>query len=141
MGAMEEPPSRDFKKNRNMSTNSHNGPLTINVPSPNQGYIPPTPGHVINSPTVNNMQQMQQINANMLPPTNPKMNGQYTEPQTPKTSAGVKIGDDHRLIIEGVKLAMDLIESKLPNHMGYAHLILTRTLAIIAEMSNRTNRK
>jgi hypothetical protein len=36
---------------------------------------------------------------------------------------------------------MEVIESKLPNHMGYAHLLLTRTLSILNELSNKTNRK
>jgi len=36
---------------------------------------------------------------------------------------------------------MELIESKIPNHMGYAHLLLTRTLALISEMGNRISRR
>lgn len=42
------------------------------------------------------------------------------------------MSEDHKLVIEGVKLSMELIESKIPNHMGYAHLLLTRTLALVA---------
>ena len=51
------------------------------------------------------------------------------------------MSDDHKLIIDGVKLSLELIESKIPNHMGYAHLLLTRTLALLAEMTNRASRK
>jgi hypothetical protein len=36
---------------------------------------------------------------------------------------------------------MELIDSKLPNHMGYAHLLLTRVLTILAEISSRKPRK
>ena len=119
-----------------MSTNSHgngknghNGHLTINLPS-STGFNSPQQSPMLNSPTVPSVQSP--VNPNMLQPTNNKLNGtQYSEPQTPKSANFVRIGEDHRLIIEGVRLSMDLIESKLPNHMGYAHLLLTRTLAMI----------
>lgn len=85
---------------------------------------------MLNSPTVPSAHSP--VNPNMLQPTNNKLNGtQFTEPETPKSANFVRIGEDHKLIIEGVKLSMDLIESRLPNHMGYAHLLLTRTLAMI----------
>lgn len=138
MGTVDEPPQpRDFKKNRNMSTNSHNGPLTINIPS----YSSPNPNQAINSPTMPNSK------AHLQSPPNPnllssKSNGQYsTEPVTPKSPTYFRMSEDHKLIIEGVKLSMELIESKIPNHMGYAHLLLTRTLALISEMTNRTSRR
>lgn len=46
-----EEPMRDFKKNRNMSTNSNNGnqvPININI-SPNVGFMPPQQ-QMMNSP-------------------------------------------------------------------------------------------
>ena len=52
-----------------------------------------------------------------------------------------RAGEDHRLVIEGVRLAMEIIESKLPNHMGYAHLLLTKTLGLLAEAAGRCSRK
>ena len=122
-----------------MSTNSHNGPLTINIPS----YSSPNPNQMINSPTMPNSKAHVQS-----PPPNPnllgsnKSNGQYlTEPVTPKSPSYSRMSEDHKLIIEGVRLSMELVESKIPNHMGYAHLLLTRTLAIVAEMTNRTSRR
>lgn len=137
MGAVDEPPTRDFKKNRNMSTNSHStnhsGPsLTINLPN-SGGYSSPQHSPMLNSPTgPSNPISQAPVNPNMLQPTNNKLNGtQFSEPQTPKSPTVTRIGDDHRLVIEGVRLAMDLIESRLPNHMGYAHLLLTRTLTIL----------
>lgn len=121
-----------------MSTNSHStnhsGPsLTINLPS-SVGYNSPQQSPMLNSPTAPSNPIIQTpVNPNMLQPTNNKLNGtQYSEPQTPKSPTIIRIGDDHRLVIEGVRLAMDLIESRLPNHMGYAHLLLTRTLTILS---------
>lgn len=140
LGSSEEAP-RNFKKDRNMSANHQNGPLTINLPN-STGYSPQTHNQMLNSPTVPNVPHQIQ-NPNMLQPTNNKINGtQYSsEPQTPKSPTIVKVGEDHRLVIEGVRLAMDLIDSKLPNHMGYAHLLLTRTLAILSEITIRTSKK
>lgn len=126
MGGLEEP-SRDFKKNRNMSTTSTgtNPPLSITLPTSNYS------SQNINSPTLQNMPpHPSQGNPNMLYPTNNKLNGQ-NYPEAPKSPTFMRIGEDHRLIIEGVKLAIEIIESKLPNHMGYAHLLLTRTLSIL----------
>jgi len=53
----------------------------------------------------------------------------------------VRIGDEHKMVLEGVKLAMEVIEAKLPNHMGYAHLLLTRTLTLVAELFSKNGRK
>ena len=138
MGAVDEAPPRDFKKNRNMSTNSHStnhsGPsLTINLPN-SVGYNSPQQSPILNSPTGPSSASISSpVNPNMLQPTNNKLNGtQFSEPQTPKSPTVTRIGDEHRLVIEGVRLAMDLIESRLPNHMGYAHLLLTRALTILS---------
>ena len=103
MGSMDEPTTaRDFKKNRNMSTNSHSGPpLSINLPPNNSvGYSSPPSNHILNSPTIQNMPPLQSpMNPNMLQPTNNKINGQYTEPQTPKSPTYSRVSEDHRLII------------------------------------------
>jgi hypothetical protein len=45
------------------------------------------------------------------------------------------------MILEGVKLAIEIIETKLPNHMGYAHLLLTKTINVLAELITKSNRK
>ena len=110
MGNVDEVPPRDFKKNRNMSTNSHNGPLTINLPNGSSNFSPQAQSPMLNSPTIPSMPPPQSpVNPNMLQPTT-KMNGQnYSDPQTPKSPSFVKVSEDHRLIIEGVRLAMDLI--------------------------------
>ena len=42
------------------------------------------------------------------------------------------ISEEHRNIIEGVKLSMDLIESKIPNNSGYAYLVLNKAGNIAA---------
>lgn len=114
MGSMDEPPARDFKKNRNMSTNSHgnkqNGNLTINLPN-SSNYNSPQQSPIMNSPTLPSVPQAQSpVNPNMLQPTNNKLNGtQFTEPHTPKSPSYVRVSDDHKLVIEGVKLSMDII--------------------------------
>ena len=115
-----------------MSTNSHNAPLTINLPS-SSNFNSPQQSPMLNSPTVPSVPSISSpVNPNMLQPTNNKLNGtQYSEPQTPKNPHIPRISEDHRLIIEGVRLSMDLVESKLPNHMGYAHLLLTKTLSML----------
>ena len=135
MGGFEEP-SRDFKKNRNLSvtTNSNNGPMTINIPQGMSNYSSPN-STAINSPTIQ-MSPVQLSNPNMIQPTNNKINGSYP-PEVPKTPTQVKVGEEHRMVIEGVRLSMDIIESKLPNHMGYAHLLLTRTLSILSDLALR----
>ena len=114
MGSMDEPPARDFKKNRNMSTNSHgnkqNGNLTINLPN-SSNYNSPQQSPMLNSPTLPSVPQAQSpVNPNMLQPTNNKLNGtQFAEPHTPKSPSYVRVSDDHKLVIEGVKLSMDII--------------------------------
>lgn len=117
------------------TSTSTNPPLSINLPTGNYS------SQNINSPTLQNMPpHPSQGNPNMLYPTNNKLNGQ-NYPEAPKSPTFKRVGEDHRLITEGVKLAMEIIESKLPNHMGYAHLLLTRTLSILNELSNKTARK
>lgn len=98
MGVVDEP-NRDFKKNRNLSaTSTGTSPsLNINIPSgsfSSQGVSSPTiPPHTAHN------------NPHMLQPTNNKLNGR-DYPETPKSPTLLKVGDDHRLIMEGVKLAM-----------------------------------
>jgi hypothetical protein len=85
----QEEPMRDFKKNRNMSTNSSNGgsppppPISINI-GPNMAYLP----------------SQQQVNSPTLPPN--------AKPIIYVDSARKegKVGEEHKLIIEGVRLAM-----------------------------------
>jgi hypothetical protein len=36
---------------------------------------------------------------------------------------------------------MEIIEAKLPNHMGYAHLLLTRTLLLLGELTGKCGKK
>ena len=52
-------------------------------------------------------------------------------PQNPNmpTSPSNKISEEHKSILEGVKLAMEIIDSRIPNFSGYAHLILTKNVA------------
>ena len=45
------------------------------------------------------------------------------------TSPSNKISEEHKSILEGVKLAMEIIDSRIPNFSGYAHLILTKNVA------------
>lgn len=75
MGNVDEQPPRDFKKNRNMSTNSHNGPLTINIPN----YNSQSTNQMINSPTIPNKPHIQSPqNPNILNSNGYKSNGQYS---------------------------------------------------------------
>lgn len=36
------------------------------------------------------------------------------------------LSEEHKFVIDGVKLVMDIIESKVSNNMGYSFLILNR---------------
>lgn len=36
------------------------------------------------------------------------------------------ISEEHRTMIEGVRLAMDIVDSKVSNNMGYAYLVLNK---------------
>jgi hypothetical protein len=49
--------------------------------------------------------------------------------------------EDHLTAIEGVRLSMEVLDSKIPNHMGYSYLILTKSCLNLAELSNKTQRK
>ena len=51
------------------------------------------------------------------------------------------ISEEHRNIIEGVKLSMDLIESKIPNNSGYAYLVLNKAGNIATELLSISNKK
>lgn len=48
------------------------------------------------------------------------------------------ISEDHKSIIEAVKLAMEIIEAKISNCMGYAYLILSKADSQIFEIAKRT---
>lgn len=140
--AAEEQPIRDFKKNRNMSTNSahtnsgHSTSPSININiNQNMGFVPNQT--IVSSPT------LAQMNNN--PPSNilsPNAKPVYSE-QKASSSYGKegRVSDEHKLVLEGVRLAMEIIEAKLPNHMGYAHLLLTRTLSVLGELSTKCGKK
>ena len=49
--------------------------------------------------------------------------------------------EDHKAIIEGVKLSMDLIESKISNNMGYAYLVLNKSESQVVELIKRSSMK
>lgn len=36
---------------------------------------------------------------------------------------------------------MEIIDVKLPNHMGYAHLLLSRTMGLLNELLTKCGRK
>lgn len=175
-------PTRDFKKNRNMSTTSQNGPINMqgnqspmgmNLTQANMGFSP-QPNQMLGAQLMQQAMPQMQVNQslsnqnlsspnqnlanpnaisgnvgnptanlgnpNMLQPTNNKITGQFPEPPKSPTMV-VRVGEEHRLVIEGVRLAMEIIDSKLPNHMGYAHLLLSRTLGILNEVASRCGRK
>lgn len=39
-----------------------------------------------------------------------------------------RISEEHRILIEGVKLSMELMESKVSNNIGYIYLVLNKML-------------
>jgi serine/threonine-protein kinase ULK/ATG1 len=99
-----EEPIRDFKKNRNMSTNSsHNNspPVNINI-NPNMGYV--SSQQILNSPT---LPQMNSPPSNILSPNSKPV---YLEQPQPKPTSSYgkdgRVGDEHKLVLEGVRLAM-----------------------------------
>ena len=49
--------------------------------------------------------------------------------------------EEHKSVIEGVKLAMEIIESKISNSMGYSYLVLSRSSTLVEEMASRCSRK
>ena len=51
------------------------------------------------------------------------------------------ISEDHKGVIEGVKLSMDLIESKISNNMGYAYLVLNRADNQVMELIKKSSMK
>lgn len=44
------------------------------------------------------------------------------------------MAEEHKFVIDGVKLAMDIIDSKVSNNMGYAFLVLNQADTFIVEM-------
>jgi len=56
-------------------------------------------------------------------------------------SGGNKISDEHKTILEGVKLSMEVIDSRIPNYSGYAHLILSKNVAFLENLVQRPFRK
>lgn len=80
-------PMRDFKKNRNMSTNSSNGnqmPININIP-PNIAFGP--------SQQMPNSQPIQQLNnpsSNIIAPNSKPLYIEQSKPNYPKEG---KVGD------------------------------------------------
>lgn len=110
MGGVDEP-SRDFKKNRNLSTTTNSNqsvPLSINLPN-TKAFNSQNQSPILNSPTLPNVQTIPSAhsinNLHMLQPTNNKINGQ-SYPETPKSPSFQRVGDEHKLVIEGVRLSM-----------------------------------
>ena len=161
--ALDEP-NRDFKKNRNLSNTASQGsqgsinhlnisPNHINmgfnqtpaISSPTLPHQPmPLPTQTTQTQTQNSPAQLPSpsvvSNPNGLQPTSNKISGQqFQEPSKPNPIN--RLGEDHRMVIEGVKLAMEIIDSKLPNHMGYAHLLLSKVLAFLGDIFSKSNRK
>ena len=52
-----------------------------------------------------------------------------------------QLADDHRALIEAVKLAMEIVESKISNSLGYAYLLLDKASQQASELSLKTSRK
>ena len=46
---------------------------------------------------------------------------------------------EHKSVLEGTRLAMEVIQSKVPNNMGYSYLILGRVLEIISDLRGKTS--
>ena len=57
------------------------------------------------------------------------------------SSGSNKISEDHKAILEGVKLSMEVIDSRIPNYSGYAHLILSKNVAYLENLVQRPFRK
>lgn len=51
------------------------------------------------------------------------------------------ISEEHKSIIEGVKLAMDIVESKVSNNMGYAYLVLNKVSQQVSDISTKSEKK
>jgi hypothetical protein len=72
----------------------------------------------------------------MMSPANNKLGNQVYVMEGQKSppasySKELRVGEEHKMILEGVKLAIEIIETKIPNHMGYAHLLLSRTINVL----------
>jgi hypothetical protein len=44
-------------------------------------------------------------------------------------------------MIEGVRLAMDIVDSKVSNNMGYAYLVLNKVSQQVTEISTKSDKK
>ena len=51
------------------------------------------------------------------------------------------LAEDHRYVMDGVRLAMDIIESKVSNNMGYAFLVLNRADGNVGELVKKCSSK
>mgnify|MGYP000747665411 FL=1 len=51
------------------------------------------------------------------------------------------VSEEHKSLIEGVKLAMDIVDSKVSNNMGYAYLVLNRVSQQVGELSAKCDKK
>lgn len=51
------------------------------------------------------------------------------------------VSEEHKNLIEGVKLAMDIVDSKVSNNMGYAYLVLNRVSQQVGELSAKCDKK
>lgn len=48
---------------------------------------------------------------------------------------------DHKIVMEGIRIAMDIIDNKLPNHLGYGHLLMTKAISFLGEILQKTIKK
>ena len=46
---------------------------------------------------------------------------------------------EHKQVVEGGKLAMEIMQAKVPNNMGYGYLVLSRTHKILTDMQPKIN--
>ena len=51
------------------------------------------------------------------------------------------ISEEHKSLIEGVKLAMDIVDSKVSNNMGYAYLVLNKVSQQVGDLSTKSEKK
>lgn len=51
------------------------------------------------------------------------------------------ISEEHKSIIEGVRLAMDIVDSKVSNNMGYAYLVLNKVSQQVGEIATKSEKK
>ena len=51
------------------------------------------------------------------------------------------IAQDHKSLIEGVKLAMEIVDSKVSNNLGYAYLVLHKVSQQVGDIVTKSDKK